>query len=208
MYCFRLLAPLALLILVAAPVHATLQAEAVVRNGSGTTNNVLCSNGGWGSTTALASCSDAGNFGFGEARANYGSLHTYARIHSDSPPTGNLNYQSYAIARFDDEISLGSPLLTSGESTDVRIVMALDGLITREQPPFLAGGTASVPWTFRVVINGLEVQPSNGPRRHGALRSGTDLRCALFWMQRGLRRHRGLLQHGNGLFGRGPGAHL
>ncbi|MBW2399020.1 MAG: PEP-CTERM sorting domain-containing protein [Deltaproteobacteria bacterium] len=41
--------------------------------------------------------------------------------------------------------------------------MALDGLITREQPPFLAGGTASVPWTFRVVINGLEVQPSNGP---------------------------------------------
>jgi hypothetical protein len=163
MYCFRLLAPLALLILVAAPVHATLQAEAAVRNGGGATNNVLCINGGWGSTTALASCSDVGNIGLGEARANYGSLQAYARIHSDSPPASNLNYQSYAIARFDDEISLGSSILTPGESTDVRIVMALSGSILREQPPFLVGGTASVPWTFRVVINGLELQPSNGP---------------------------------------------
>ena len=163
MYFFRLLAPLALLILVAAPAHATLKAEAAVRNGGGATNNVLCINGGFGSTTALASCSDVGNIGLGEARANYGSLHTYARIHSDGPPAGNLNYQSYAIARFDDRISLGSSILTPGVSTDVRIVMALSGSVLREQPPFLVGGTASVPWTFRVLINALELQPSNGP---------------------------------------------
>ena len=158
MFCFRLLAPLALLILVAAPVHASLKAEAAVLGGAAS-----CSDGGWGSTTALASCSDAGNSGFAEARADYGSLHTYARIHADSPPAGNPDYQSYAIARFDDRISLGGSGVTTGVSTDVRIVLALDGLITREQPPFLVGGTASVPWTFRVIVNGLELQPSNGP---------------------------------------------
>jgi hypothetical protein len=152
-----------LLIIVAAPVHATLQAEAAVRTGSGATTGVLCTDGGFGSTSALASCSDVGNIGRGEARANYGSLQSYARIHSDGPPADNDNYQSYAIARFDDRISLGSSFLTSGESTDVRIVMALSGSVLREQPPFLVGGTASVPWTFRVLINGLELQPSNGP---------------------------------------------
>jgi hypothetical protein len=95
--------------------------------------------------------------------ADYGSLRAYARIHSTGPPADNDNYQAFGIARFDDRISLGSSLLTPGESTDVRITIALSGSVLRQNPDFLAGGTASVPWTFRVLVNALELQPSNGP---------------------------------------------
>ena len=164
MFHLRVLVPLVMLILFAAPVKATLRAEAAVRSSSfGPTTGVLCGDGGSGSSSASASCSDAGNIGLGEARADYGSLQAYARVHSTGPPADNDNYQAYGVARFDDRLSVGSALLTPGVSTDVRVTIALSGSVLRQQPDFLVGGTASVPWTFRVLVNALELQPSNGP---------------------------------------------
>jgi hypothetical protein len=164
---FRLLILLALSSLVAAPAHATTLAQAAVR--TSTSGDFVgagfCQQGGLGETYAEAQCNREGNFGHGRASADLGSLMTYARLYSTSPPAGNDNYQAYGWAEFSDELGLNSPGIGAGVSTDARMVIMFEGSVTWEPPDWMAGGTLSLPTDERLVvkINGLVVQPSNQP---------------------------------------------
>ena len=161
---FRFLISLALLSLVAAPAHSTIFSQAAVRtSASGDITGVLCQNGGLGDASALASCGQDGNSGYATATATPGSLGTYASLSSTSPPADNYNYQAYGWAKFSDSLSLGSGLVQAGVSTDARVVFSIDGSVLKNAPDWLLGGTLSIPWTFTVMIRGLELQPSNQP---------------------------------------------
>jgi hypothetical protein len=161
---FRFLIPLALLSLVAAPAHTTTLAEAAVRTTvTGGTFSPICIDGGSGQTSADVSCTQDTNEGYARARSLYGSLGAYARLDSDGPPAGNDDYQAYGWARFSDELLLESPIITSGESTNARIIFELDGSVLNDGPEWNEIGDMFIPWTFVVRINSLELQPSNGP---------------------------------------------
>jgi hypothetical protein len=163
---FRSLIPLALLSLLAAPIYATSLAEAAVREAlSGQSFSPICIDGGSGETEADAMCDQDNNYGWGRARVNPGSVESYARIASSGPPAGNMNYQTYGWARFEDRLSVGSALLLPGEWTDVRIVIDVDAdadAVVNNGPAWNEPGNLYVDWTLTVKVRGLELQPSNG----------------------------------------------
>jgi hypothetical protein len=165
---FRLLVPLALLSLAAMPAHAGTLAEAAVRDafagGTFTPISPSCIDGGSGETEAEVICDEDDNHGWGRARADYGSLESYAELWSTSPPADNKNYQAYGWARFEDRLSIESGILTTGEWTDARMVIDLSGIVDEyDAPTWMELGDLFATWTFTVMIDGLEVQPSNGP---------------------------------------------
>jgi len=162
---FRFLIPLALLSLVASPAHATIFAQAAVRTSlSGDfVGDGFCQDGGPGEAYADVSCSQQQNWGHGTASVQYGSLETYARLASPGPPSDNHHYQAYGWAEFSDDIMFQSSGVGAGESTSARMIFDLSGSVVLDRPSFMLGGTLTVPWTFRVMIGGLELQPSNGP---------------------------------------------
>jgi hypothetical protein len=69
-----------------------------------------CSDGGFGagSQTVSISCNSGTNFGDARARASYGSLGTEASISSTSTNEFNGDYQAFALANFDDFITISS----------------------------------------------------------------------------------------------------
>jgi len=164
---FRFLIPLALLSLVAAPVHASVMADAAVRTSvSGDILGVVCSEHVDADSYAYAQamCNQDGNYGHGRASASFGSLRTYARLYSGSSTSDNNNYQAYGWARFSDMFLLGKGIIEDGEWTDARIVFEIDGYVDKvDAPTFMEFGDMFIPWAFTVKIGGLELQPSNQP---------------------------------------------
>ena len=165
---FRFLISLALLSLVAAPAHSTTLAEAAVRTSAfGDITTVLCQDGGFGSVSATATCGQDGNNGHATAYALPGYLGTYASLSSSSVYDDNDNFQAYGWAKFSDALTLGSGLVGPGVSTDARVVFQIDGSVAFSPPDWLQGGTLSMPWFFKVMVGGLELQPSNQPTHIG-----------------------------------------
>jgi len=164
----RFLISLALLSLVAASAHATTLAEAKVRTSvSGDILGVLCEDGGFGSVSAMVTCGQDGNNGQATAYALPGYLSTYASLSSASTYDDNDNFQAYGWAKFSDSLTLGSGLVGAGVSTNARVVFVIDGTVDKNAPDWLLGGTMSIPWTFTVMVGGLELQPSNQPTQIG-----------------------------------------
>jgi len=109
-------------------------------------------------------CSRDLNFGHARARARYGSLEAYARIYSQHATADNDNYQAYGWAGFTDSLTMGSPIISPGVSTDARIVFDVSGeVLPVDEPTWMELGDMFFPWSFTVKIGGLELQPSNQP---------------------------------------------
>jgi hypothetical protein len=160
-YSFLSIWSVSLVALLAAPAHATIFAEAIVRQLSPNTN--ICGEGGVGTSSADADCSGDLYDGEAHATAAYGELGTYARLsYTGDLPFPNDDFQAYGWARWSDRISLSSDLLLPGATTDARLIIGVDGSGYRIAPDFFDGGSLFVDTTLRVVINGLEATPNTG----------------------------------------------
>lgn len=136
--------------LFAASTNADVLAEAAIRTQSsgGFSFSPLmpeCLQGGFGIPSVDVSCTEAGNSGRGRAQAAYGSLRAYAELSALSSIAFNQDYQAFGRARFDDTLTLSSPLLEPGIGTFVNVFFDLTGSIQKMGRNSMNRGTCSLP---------------------------------------------------------------